>query len=213
MIGQRKLARACGAAVFFLGIAGCAPEITRFDVLPTHVCEGTPSAVSWEASGSPELTTTPAIQPLPGETLRYQASEDTVFTLRVSRWPYPNPRVSETEVVVYRTPPAAREAIAFQLQCVGENLVGALARPASEWDPKLRLETVASNGARAIVVEHEGRSATLTASAPSSDTFQGTPMAGAWKVTTPLGANERCGDPAAAPPARIILTAHLMCAR
>jgi len=38
-------------------------------------------------------------------------------------------------------------------------------------------------------------------------------MAGTWKLTTPLGVNERCGDPGAAPPARIILTTHFVCAR
>ena len=208
-----KAARSSCAALLLLSVAGCAPQISRFDVLPDHVCEGTPSAVTWEISGSPELTTTPAIQPLPGEPLRYQAIEDTVLTLRVTRWPYSNPQVSETEVIVYRTPPPVREPVAFQMQCEGTSLVGVLPRPATQWDPKIRLETVASDGSREITIEHEGRSATLTSSAASSNAFQGTPMGGAWKVTTPLGPNERCGDPAAGPPARIILTTRLMCAR
>jgi len=208
-----KAARSSCAALLLLSVAGCAPQISRFDVLPVHVCEGTPSAVTWEISGSPELTTTPAIQPLPGEPLRYQAIEDTVLTLRVTRWPYSNPQVSETEVIVYRTPPLVREPVAFQMQCEDNSLVGILPRPATQWDPKIRLETVASDGSREITIEHEGRSATLAASTLSSNAFQGTPMAGAWKVTTPLGPNERCGDPAAAPPARIILTTHLMCMR
>jgi hypothetical protein len=213
MTKVRKLARGCCAALLILGVAGCAPKITRFDVLPVHVCEGTASAVTWEISGSLELMTTPAIQPLQGEPLRYQATEDTVFTLRVTRWPYQNPQVSETEVIVYRTPPLVSEPIAFQMQCDGSSLIGILPRPATQWDPRIRLETVASDGSREITVEHEGRSSTLTASAPSSTAFQGAPMAGTWQLTTPLSANERCGDPGAAPPARIILTTHLMCAR
>jgi hypothetical protein len=208
-----KAAAGCCAALFLLDIAGCAPKITRFDVLPVHVCEGTPSTVTWDISGSPELKTAPPIQPLQGEPLRYQPTEDTLFTLRVTRWPYPNPQVSETEVIVHRTPPLVSEPIAFQMQCEGNSLVGILPRPATQWDPKIRLDTVASDGSREVTVEHEGRSATLAASAPSSSVFQGAPMAGTWKVITPLGASERCGDPAAAPPARIILTARLMCAR
>lgn len=214
MTNTGKKLRGCSVALFLFAIAGCAPKIARFDVLPVHVCAGTPSTVSWEVSGSPELTTEPAIQPLPGEPLRYQATEDTVFTLRVSRWPYQTPKVSETEVVVHRTPPVARETIAVQMQCeAGNSLVGTLSRPATQWDPRIRLETFASDGARELTVEHEARAATLTKAAPSSNALQGTAMAGNWKLTTPLGANERCGDPVAPPPARIILNTTFMCAR
>ena len=213
MTNVRKAARGCCAALFLLVFAGCAPKIARFDVLPVHVCEGTPSVVTWEISGSPELTTSPVIQPLPGQPLSYQATEDTIFTLHVTRWPYQNPEVSETEVRVHRTPPPVREPIAFTMNCEGSSLVGILPRPATQWDPRIQLETVASDGSREMTVEHEARSAVLTASAPGSSAFQGATMAGTWKLTTPLGANERCGDPGAAPPARIILTTQFMCAR
>ena len=142
------------AALFLLGFVGCAPAIARFDVLPMHVCAGTPSLMTWEASGSPALTTAPAIQPLPGEPMRYQATEDTVFTLQVKRWPYPTPAVAETEVRVHQTPVPARESIAFQMNCEGSSLVGILPRPTTHWDPKIRLETVASDGSREITVEH-----------------------------------------------------------
>ena len=213
MASVGKAAGGYCAVLFLLGVAGCAPTIARFDVLPVHVCEGTPSLVTWETSGSPELKTAPAIQPLPGEPMRFQATEDTLFTLQVKRWPYPNPAVSETEVRVHQTPAPVREPIAFQMNCEGSSLVGILPRPTTHWDPKIRLETVASDGSREITVEHEARTATLTASTPSSSAFQGTPMAGTWKLTTTLGANERCGDPAAAPPARIILTTRFVCAR
>lgn len=210
---HRKAAGGCCIALFLFGVAGCAPKIARFDVLPVRVCEGTPSVVTWEISGSPELTTAPAIQPLPGEPLRYQTTEDTVFTLHVTRWPYQNPEVSETEVRVHRTPPPARELVSIEMKCEGGSLVGILPRPATLWDPRIRLETVASDGSREITVEHEARTAALTASAPSSSVFQGATMAGTWKLTTPLRPNERCGDPTAAPPARIILTAQFVCAR
>ena len=207
----RKMIRGWAAALL-LGVAACAPKVTRFDVLPFHVCEGTPSTVTWEISGSPKLTTMPAIQPLPGQPMRYQAIEDTVFKLKVRRWPY-NPKVSETEVRVHQTPVPVRESIAFTLTCEGDHLHAILPRPATDWDPKIRLETVASDGSRDTTVEHEGRSATLTASAPTTSAFQGAPMAGTWKLTTPLRPAERCGDPAAAPPARIILTTQFVCAR
>jgi hypothetical protein len=212
MMNVRKAAGGWCAAPLLLMVAGCAPKIARFDVIPVHVCEGTPSVVTWDISGTPELTTAPAIQPLPGEPLRYQANEDTIFTLEVKRWPH-SPAVSETEVRVHQTPAPVREPIAFQMKCEGSNLVGILPRPATLWDPRIRLETIASDGSREITVEHEGRSATLTASTPSSSAFQGAPMAGTWKLTTTLGVHERCGDPAAAPPARIILNTHFMCAR
>ena len=213
MANVGKAAGGCSAILFLLGFVGCAPAIARFDVLPVHVCAGTPSIVTWETSGSPELTIAPPIQPLPGEPIRYQATEDTVFTLQVKRWPYPNPAVSETEVRVHQTPAPARESIAFQMNCEGSNLIGNLSRPATHWDSRIQLETVAADGSREITVEHEGRTATLTASMSSSSAFQGAPMAGTWKLTTPLGPNERCGDPAAGPPARIILTTRFMCAR
>jgi hypothetical protein len=213
MMNARKMAGGCYVALFLLGVAGCAPKIARFAVLPVRVCEGTPSAVTWEVSGSPELTTAPAIQPLPGEPLRYQATEDTVFTLRATRWPYQNPDVAETEVRVHRTPPPVTERIVFTMNCDGAGLVGILPRPATDWDSRIRLETVAADGSREITVEHETRSATLTASAPGTGAFQGVAMAGTWKVTTPLRPNERCGDPSAAPPAKIILTTQFVCAR
>jgi len=47
-----KAARSSCAALLLLSVAGCAPQISRFDVLPDHVCEGTPSAVTWEIRGS-----------------------------------------------------------------------------------------------------------------------------------------------------------------
>jgi hypothetical protein len=200
------------AAVLFLGVAGCGPKVTRFDVLPFHVCEGTPSAVTWDISGTPELTTTPAIQPLPGQPLRYLATEDTLFKLQVTRWPY-DPQVSETEVIVHQTEAPLRESIAFTMSCETDRLTAVLPRPATDWDPKIRLETVASDGSRDMTVEHDGRSATLTSSAPSTSAFQDAPMAGTWKLTLPLRPTERCGDPRAAPPARIILTTRSVCAR
>jgi hypothetical protein len=213
MSNARNAVGGCGIALFLFGVAGCAPKIARFDVLPVRVCEGTPSVATWEISGSPRLTTAPAIQPLPGEPLRYQPTEDTVFTLQVTRWPYQNPEVSETEVRVHRTPPPVREPIAFEMECEGGSLVGILPRPATLWDPRIRLETVASDGSREMTVEHEARTATLTVPAPSSSAFQGVAMSGTWKLTTALRPNERCGDPAAAPPARIILTTQFACAR
>jgi hypothetical protein len=185
------------AAVLLLGVAGCTPKVTRFDVLPFHVCEGTPSAVTWDISGSPELTTMLAIQPLPGQPVHYQATEDTLFTLQVRRWSY-DPAVSETEVRVHQAPAPVREPIAFTMSCEGDRLVAILPRPATDWDPKIRLETVASDGSREITVEHEAGSATLTSSAPSTSAFQRAPMAGTWKLTTPLRPTERCGDPTAA---------------
>jgi hypothetical protein len=200
------------AVVLLLGVAGCAPKVTRFDVLPFHVCEGTPSAVTWDISGTPELTTTPAIQPLPGQPLRYQATEDTLFKLQVTRWPY-NPKVSETEVIVHQIQAPVTESIAFTMSCEGDRLIAILPRPATDWDPKIRLETVASDGSREMTVEHEARSAMLTTSAPSTNAFHGATMAGPWKLTTLLGSTERCGDPRAAPPARIILTTRSVCPR
>ena len=202
----------CWASGFLLGVSGCAPTITRFDVLPFHACEGTPSAVDWDISGTPELTTTPAIQPLPGQPLRYQATEDTLFKLQVTRWPY-NPKVSETEVIVHQTQAPQSESIAFTMRCEGDRLIATLPRPATDWDPKIRLETVASDGSRDMTVEHDGRSATLTSLAPSTSAFQDAPMAGTWKLTMPLRPTEGCGDPRAAPPVRIILTTRSVCAR
>lgn len=144
MTNAGKTAR-CWAAVLLLAVAGCAPKVTRFDVLPFRVCEGTPSEVTWDLSGSPELTTAPAVQPLPGQPVRYQATEDTLFTLQARRWPY-NPDIAETEVRVHQTPPPVREPIAFTMTCEGDRLFAVLPRPATAWDPKIRLETVSSDG-------------------------------------------------------------------
>jgi hypothetical protein len=201
----------CAPLLLVIVASGCAPKITQFDVAPTHVCEGTPSLVTWAITGTPELTTDPAIQPLPGQPLRFQVTEDTVFTLRAKRWPE-KPDVSQSEVRFHRTPPPVREPIVVKLTCEDSNLVGTLPRPATEWDPKIRLETVASDGSRDVDVDHERHHATLTVEAPSTDAFRGAPMAGDWKVTTPLRPYEHCGDPTSAPPSRIILTTQFVCA-
>jgi hypothetical protein len=208
---SRKAAAGRWAALVLAVIAtGCAPKVVRFDVVPTHVCEGTPSLASWEISGRPELSTAPGLQPLPGQGPRYQVTEDTVFTLQAKRWPR-KPDVSESEVKFHRTPPPVKELVVVKLACEGRNLVGVLPRPAAEWDPKILLETVASDGTREVRVDHEGRHATLTVATPSTDAFRGATMAGVWQVMTPLSPNERCGDPASAPPGRIILTTHFAC--
>lgn len=212
MMKVGKFVPAFAVALLLLIAAACAPKITRFDVLPSRVCEGTSSLVTWDISGTPELATNPPIQPLTGEPLRYQAIEDTTFTLTAKRWPH-RPAVSETEVRVHQMAAPVRELIAFQMTCEGTSLVGLLPRPATEWDRKIRLETISSDGKREMTVEHEGRSATLSPAEPSTRTFQGAAMAGMWKLTTPLGMNERCGDPAAPPPARLILITHFVCDR
>jgi hypothetical protein len=94
-------------------------------------------------------------------------------------------------VIVHQTEAPLRESIAFTMSCEGDRLIAILPRPATDWDPKIRLETVASDGSRDMTVEHDGRSATLTSSAPSTSAFQDAPMARTWKLTRSAGSGPR----------------------
>lgn len=211
----RSLLVPTNAALLLVALAGCAPKIARFDVLPHHVCARTPSAVTWKISGTPDLHLAPPLKPLAKQPLIYAPEIDTVFTLRVKRWPR-KPKVSETEVTVYpftRTQ-VSDDELPFRLSCEDGILTGILDRPLSEWDSKLVVVgTVGSDDARDLTVQHDGHSVTLTADMPSTTAFQGTPVAGIWRLSAPLLTAERCGSPAAAPPALIILTAQLSCSR
>jgi len=136
------------------------------------------------------------------------------YACDATQWPH-DPVVSQTEVTVI-APDAVdsdvEDDLPFRPQCAGGALVAVLDRPVEEWDRRLVVHAVSSDE-RMLTVEHEGRVQTLTPQHPATDAFRGTRLGGPWRVTTPLGPSERCGDATSPPPDLLTLTVGVGCAR
>ncbi len=198
-----------------LQVTGCAPAIRTFAVLPHHACEGTLVTAVWDVDGNPTLTSAPPLSPVGGSGLTYAPGTDTVFTLRVTRWPH-KPKVSETEVTVLASQDphgGVTDDLPFRMACSDGLLSSTLERPIAEWDPHLMVGRLSTDGSRDLVLRHEGHDVTLTPQTASTDVFRGTHLGGQWALSTGLLPNERCGDPQNAPPDLITVTVEVTCPR
>lgn len=190
--------------------SACAPRITRFTVTPHHVCSGSPVTLDWDAHGCTSVSSDPQLSARAGGT--YVPTQTTTFTLTARRWPR-KPDTSQTEATVYEHVTAdTTDDIAFDMTCKDGKLAGRpVDRPVAEWDTRLRVAGVESAENRTMTIEHEGRTATLTARKPTTSVFDGTMLGGTWTVIVPLLPAEKCDDASHRPPDLVLVTAHVRC--
>ena len=198
------------AALMLCG-AGCAPKIYRFDVLPYTLCVGTKAVVTWQIKGTPELTLTPDASPVSTQPLTYAPLVETKFVLHAKEGGAQ--ATASTSVTVYPAGGIGTNNMVFNPTCAGKALTAVVNRPATEWDPRIRVKRVSSDQGRNLTIAHEGRTATLTTAAPSTTAFDGTSIAGTWNLTAPLQVNEQCSDPKAPPLTLVRLTHHIVCSK
>ena len=189
----------------------CAPKVHQFHVDPHDICPGTPVIVSWNVEGGhASVRGAPPLDPQSGHTYVPLASMKFILTVK----PVIGKAIlKEAAVKVFSGNASSPEPdrIGFEPRCSGATIVQEIERPISEWDQKLVVGALESTGSREITVEHEGRHATLTPQAPSTETFDGTRLAGRWRISSPLLLSEGCDGTGQKPPRVVILTAHVRC--
>ncbi len=193
-----------GAALFVLGVClasavgGCAPTIESLRVEPNVICRGSTVHLSWAASTGGRLSSRPLINTLgrvPKEG-SLDVSPETTTTFRLDVSSLFSHKSDEVSVDVHDVPSAPKQ--------IGQSVADPSAGcdttsvwvtdnvPADFWDPQLRVGSVASKDSRSYHIEHDGTVGDVTPGTPST-AFAGLPVAGPWKLTTPLLPGEACG--------------------
>jgi hypothetical protein len=179
---------------------GCSPSIQSFRAEPNVVCNGSPTTLSWSASNEGSLSAVPADASLGavGETgtRAVTPTAPTTYRLTVKRLWKSVSRDIGVEVV--SAPSEAKQIGASvadpSTTCEANTLALTVTAPASDWDSHIHVSSVAlvAGVNRTYLVEHAGRSASITPGSPST-AFAGLPVQGSWRLSTPLGPSEACG--------------------
>jgi hypothetical protein len=198
-------------ALFMLGCAATAVLHAK----PESVCAGRAVRLTWEGSGSGELSAEPsdaslgAVPESGSKTVRPKAT--TTYRLRVGS--ALGSATSDTTVKVIAVPelptPIQGSAADEGSGCAPGRMWVTAHVPVGEWDARLRVNLVASADGRAYKVEHAARAAELGVDTPS-DELRDLPIAGAWRLETALRANEVCGESSA--PTSLALNVTFVCA-
>lgn len=194
---MRAVRLVLGVSLFGLGCAATA----SLRASPEDVCAGRAVRLTWNGSHSGDITAEPAEAGL-GEVAAsgqktVKPRVTTTYRFRVGS--LLGSAMSEATVKVVSVPaePTAIRGAAGDdgSGCApGKTWVTARVAP-GVWDTRLRVSLVESADGRDYRVEHAGRSAEVAAGAPS-DALRDLPIAGAWRIETPLRAGERCGESA-----------------
>ena len=191
----------------------CAPTAS-LRATPDVVCAGRAVRLSWEGSGSGELSAEPADAALgdvpdSGQKTVHPRST-TTYRFRVSS--LFSHAASDASVRVL-APPAKPTAIGAASSdasagCSPHALWVTARVPPDAWDPHLRVATVSASDGRAYRVEHAAQRAEI-APGEESEAFRDLPIQGAWRLETPLRPGEACGP---TQPAALSLDVTFVCA-
>ena len=192
--------RSIAAGALVATALGCSPSIHSFRAEPNVVCSGTPTTLSWTASNGGRLSAIPADPSLGSVdatgSRAVTPAAATTYRLTVERMGKTAARDVAVEVV---TAPADAKQIGASVAdpsttCEGNTLAVTVTAPPAAWDPRIQVTRVAlAPGVnRTYIVEHAGRSASITPATPST-AFGGLPVQGSWRLSTPLGPAEACG--------------------
>ena len=199
----------CSAA---LATISCGAHITRFTVLPHDICTGTTVVAAWKASGGrARISAHPPLDEHPRRT--YLPAETTTFVLTVKPLiGRPDQKPNEVTVFSATSDHPEPDGLSFEdLKCENGMVTGSADRPFTEWDGKLSVSSIESGDGREVAVTHEGRTATLTAQAPTTSEFKGTKLGGSWSVRVPLLPAEKCDGTGAKPPNLVMITVQVYC--
>jgi hypothetical protein len=193
---------------------GCAATAS-LRASPNVICAGRTVQLTWSGSTSGDLSADPAdtsLGPVPdtgSKTVHPKLT--TTYRLHVST--LLGAKTSEASVKVVSAPeqPTTIGApISDDTAGCAPDRVWVTARvPADLWDPQLHVSTVASADNRSYKVKHSSTTADVSPGSPS-DAFRDQPIAGAWKLETPLRPGEVCGKPSL--PRSLAIQVTLLCA-
>ena len=210
-LGGARLRGVCSLALLALGCAASATLHAK----PESVCAGRAVRLTWDGSGSGELSAEPADASLGqvaasgSKSVRPKAT--TRYRFRVGSFVANATSDATVKVIsVPELPTAIRGSVSDEGSGCAPGRIWVTARvPAGAWDPRLRVNLVASADGRTYRVEHAARSAELGADTPS-DAFRDLPVAGAWRLETALRPGEVCAESSA--PESLALNVSFVCA-
>ena len=176
------------------------PKVRAFLLEPRNVCRGQApgsTRISWSVSG------TPTLHVRYGRAANDEPDEpDTLtFLLVVAKG---RDTVTQREDVL-EFPPRFAHTIASPATPQGSDVVAEDETNPAQWPPVFVVHTVRTGSNRAITVVHGGRTASVTANGAESAAFQGTPLAGSWRLTSTVASGEEAPD-------RLRLEAIVSCA-
>jgi len=195
-------------------LLGCAAT-AALHAKPDRVCAGRAVRLTWEASGSGELSAEPAdaslgpVEATGGKTVKPKTT--TTYRLRVdSLFASVTSGTTVNVLAVPEQPTTIRGTGDEEGAGCAPGRMWVMARvPPDAWDPHLRVNLVASADGRAYRVAHDARSTELGVDTPS-DELRDLPIAGAWHLETALRAGEVCGEASA--PKSLAVNVTFVCA-
>lgn len=186
------------ARLAFCALAlGCAPT-AALHATPDAVCAGRAVRLTWQGSGSGELSAEPADAALGdvGESGQKTVHPKVTTTYRLRVGTGFSHAQSEASVKVL-APPAQPTSIGAPSSdasagCSPHALWVTAHVPPGAWDSRLRVATVSARDGRAYRIDHATLRAEIAAG-EESEAFRDLPIQGAWRLETPLAAGEACG--------------------
>ncbi|HEX3235066.1 MAG TPA: hypothetical protein VHR41_12770 [Gemmatimonadales bacterium] len=179
------------ALVWLIGLEGCGPKVSSFDVSPLRACPGDTIAIGFKVSGTPSLTVTRRGDSLP-DTTTY-----TIHARRGSKEKY-----ARKEVITL--PPGAEKTLSFDVDSVTpDSLIAVDTLSSDVWKPSVTIGSLASKSDPPISVKHGGRTAAVNAGDAPSTAFTGLTVDGPWRLAAPI--------PSGTPPTRLRILLQLRC--
>lgn len=201
--------REAGLAIVALAwSSGCGPRINSFTVEHPVVCDGDKAVLRWDVCGEPALAV--QFEPPQGGSGQCAASGRDVLAVTLVASKHGDEAVCKTEVVQLK--PGAAEPVAFRPSAIdGATVVADGTKNELLWGDLAEVTSVAACDGRQLQVEHADRVAILAGDGTPSDVFSGTPLAGSWRLRSPLSAAEQA-TPSLRPKA-LELLATIRCKR
>jgi hypothetical protein len=201
----------CLLALWALGCAVTA----ELHAKPESVCTGRAVRLTWDATSAGELSAEPADASLgpvaESGTKTVKPKVTTTYHLRVeSLFAGAASDATVKVLAVPELPATIRGSVSDEGSGCAPGRLWVMARvPPDAWDPRLRVNLIASADGRAYRVAHAARSTELGVDTPS-DELRDLPIAGGWHLETQLRPGEVCGEPSA--PASLAVNVSFVCA-
>jgi hypothetical protein len=189
-------------------VSGCNAHIKRFDVTPRHICPGDPVSIDWEVTGSPTLTVTPKLAGAPdgpvssSDRVTIRPIAKTRVSLRVTRLGG-EPAGADVDVDVPAPVEIAadlndaalcKDGVLTLVAHVKGFSPGVMAKRMG--DAKRPLDIGRLDDAGKIVADGTGNPIVAhLEQGEISRAFAAFPVAGDWRISSPLGPGESCGNP------------------
>jgi hypothetical protein len=192
-----------------LVLGGCAAEVKSFSAVPRHVCAGEAVDLQWSVVGCPRMEVTPPSTALPDGPVSKEGHAtiapvtNTRVELHVTRLlGHPTTSVQDVLVTTATTEPLTASLGDPEASpgCKGGRVWATVHVKRFASDVKVATVTTHPGDDRTYRVEHAGVRAQVKPGMTSSD-FAGTPVAGDWALSAPVGKGQTC---ATVPPVLVV---------